>query len=200
MPDAADLPRELAALARYNALELGDARFEADFARLMEALDPAGARRPGAADSAPSGGGRLRRVLAGAAGAAVLAAAGWWLLPAWQRFALPEQAAAVDGDWVASVTYAWGTTHEERFVFTTHESQLLGTAGFLGLARPIVAGSVEGAQIAFTTRSQEGLGREVRDLVHGYRGSVEGDAIRFVLITQGGNAGDPVEFVARRGP
>lgn len=199
MPEASDLPRELAALPRYNALELSDARFEADFARLTEILEPSADRRAGATDFQRRGATR-RLVVAGVAGAALLAAAGAWLLPQWQRAAGQPQMASVDGNWLASVTYGWGATHEERFVFTTSESQLLGAAGFLGVARPIVEGSVQGTQISFSTRSQESLGREVHDLVHRYRGTVEGDSIRFMLMTQGGNSGDPVEFVARRAP
>jgi hypothetical protein len=36
--------------------------------------------------------------------------------------------------------------------------------------------------------------------VHNYRGTLEGDSIRFVLLTEGGTSGGPVEFVARRAP
>lgn len=192
MPAAADLPPELAALPRYNALELSEARFEADFARLVETLDPAARRRPSAPDFP------WRRLLLGSAIVAALAAAGYGLAP-WLIGRGPQRP-AVDGNWSASVTYGWGATHEERFVFTTRESQLLGAAGFLGIARPIVGGSIAGTHIAFSTRTQEGFDRDPRDLVHNYRGTLEGDSIRFVLLTEGGTSGGPVEFVARRAP
>jgi hypothetical protein len=198
MPQASDLPPQLAALPRYNALELGDARFEADFARLMEALDPPGNRRPPGADFVR--GPARRRILAGAFVVVLLAAAGWWLAPGLLKGNTAAKPAKADGNWVAAVTYGWGATHEERFVFTTSESQLLGAAGFLGVARPVVGGSVDGNHISFSTRTQEMLGRDTRDLLHTYRGTIEGDTIRFLLVTEGGNSGGPVEFTARRVP
>lgn len=209
MPAAAALPPELAALTRYNALAIDDARFDADLGRLLEVLDPVARRTPSRSGTgSPAQARRRGPILAGIAlgGALLLAAGGYWLTstrygtsPAADGTPAPAQA-ALDGNWTARVTYGWGATHQESFVFSTRGGEVLGAAGFLGVARPIVGGSLRGAEIAFSTRTQEMLGRDTRDLVHQYRGTVVGDAIRFLLVTEGGSGGKPVEFTATRAP
>ena len=209
MPGAAQLPPQLAPLSRYNALEIGDARFDQDVKRLLEAIDPAPAAAGAAAarrgtDRATS---RRRALLLGAP--FLLAGIGYWalrMLRGNDAGASKESEAAgsgsLDGTWKASVTYGWGATHEEAFVLAVHGEEVLGAAGFLGVARPIVGGTIRGDEIAFSTRTQEILGRDAtRELTHHYRGKLSGDSIRFLLITEGGSSsGGPVEFTARKTP
>jgi len=139
----------------------------------------------------------------------VLAGLGYWVLSLMRgndagATREPEAASSsnLDGTWKASVTYGWGATHEEVFVLAVHGQEVLGAAGFLGVARPIVGGTVRGDEVSFSTRTQEILGRDAaRDLTHHYRGKLSGDAIRFLMITEGGSAsGGPVEFTARKAP
>lgn len=206
MPEAAQLPPQLAPLARYNALEIADARFDQDMKRLLDAIDP----EPAAA-AAPTRrrvdrvSSRRRALLLAAP--LLLAGLGYWVLSRKRGSdagpTLGAEAAGsgnVDGTWKASVTYGWGATHDEVFVLAVHGEEVLGAAGFLGVARPIVGGTLRGDEIAFSTRTQEMLGRDAtRDLTHHYRGKLSGDTIRFLMITEGGSAaGGPVEFTARK--
>jgi len=209
MPDAAQLPPQLAPLSRYNALELGDARFDQDVKRLLDAIDPAPAAGGAAAAgrSVVRGPSHRRALLLGAP--ILLAGLGYWVLSLLRgndagASKEPEAAGSgnLNGTWKASVTYGWGARHEEVFVLAVHGEEVLGAAGFLGVARPIVGGTIRGDEIAFSTRTQEILGRDAaRDLTHHYRGKLSGDSIRFLLITEGGSSsGGPVEFTARKTP
>lgn len=205
MPDAAQLPPQLAHLSRYNALEVSDSRFDQDMQRLLEAIDPA-------TKTAADAGGRAklarRRPLLLTAAAVLLAGAGYWAVSsrhvgdagATTEAESVGEGRGVDGTWQDSVTYGWGAKHEEVFVLAVHGGEVLGTAGFLGVARPIAGGSVRGGEIAFSTHTEEILGRDTtRALTHHYRGRLSGDSIRFLLITEGGSASSgPVEFTARR--
>lgn len=210
MPGAAQLPPQLAPLSRYNALEIGDARFDQDVERLLEAMDPAPAAGGAAAArrSAVRGPSQRRALLLGAP--LLLAGLSYWVLSllrgndagATNEPEASGSSSNVNGTWKASVTYGWGAKHEEVFVLAVHGEEILGAAGFLGVARPIVGGTIRGDEIAFSTRTQEILGRDAaRDLTHHYRGKLSGDSIRFLLITEGGSgSGGPVEFTARKTP
>ncbi len=71
----------------------------------------------------------------------------------------------------------------------------------LRLPRPIRAGEVSGDRLSFTTQSQETLGSRdaLRTLIYRYRGTLEGDMIRFTLETSGGHSAlPPIQFVAHR--
>jgi TIR domain len=183
MPAAAELPEDLRPLAGRQALELGNARFADDMARLEAALDLPEATQPGR---------RGRRGLAAALvvagfGAAVAA---FWLLR-------PPARAAVDGDWAATVTYDWpNARYEEHFRFASEGQLLHGSASFLGVARGVLEGRVEGDGLSFVTHSREGDGV---DTVHRYRGRLSAGELHFVMQTEGGSSPHvPVEFSARR--
>ena len=202
MPTPEELPPELRALAGRNALELDNSRFAADMARLLrEVGEVLGEARPAAAPTLRE---RTAWWLAGAALAlAVTAALVWELrssLPAAQLRASAAARPLVNGEWRAQVEYDWENARfAERFAFSGDGDALHGSASFLGVARGIVEGRVDGAGLGFVTRTTEQGAAGNADVVHRYRGRLVGDELRFVMQTEGGSSAHvPVEFVARR--
>ena len=210
MPDPAQLPPDLGALAGRNALELDNARFAADMARLVRevrgALGEEAAPPPMARTAARTGWWVGAAVVAAAAAVGVL----------WQQQRSPgpasparvEQApvpaarAQVNGEWQADVTYDWDNARFiERFRFDGDADELHGSASFLGVARGVLEGRADGAGISFVTRTSEasGAGDSGRTVVHRYRARLTGAELRFVMQTEGASSPHvPIEFVARR--
>lgn len=116
----------------------------------------------------------------------------------------PQQPGAtpmLDGRWTATIRYDWGDTHPEVFVFEVAAGEVFGTASYLRVRRPIQDGRISGNRLSFSTRSQEMLGGldEIRTVTHRYRGTLDGDVIRFTLESGGGHSfHEPVQFEARR--
>ena len=212
MPDPAQLPPDLGALAGRNALELDNTRFAADMAHLVRevrgALGEEAAPPPTA--SAPS---RTGWWIAAAVVVVAAATVTLWqsqrspapapLSPARVESApVPAARAQVNGDWQADVTYDWNNARfSERFKFGGEADALHGSASFLGVARGVLEGRVDGAGVVFVTRTSEtsGSGDSATAVVHRYRGRLAGDELRFVMQTEGGSSAHvPIEFVARR--
>ena len=229
MPTEAELPDELRALTRRNALEIDNTRFAADIERLVAALcDALGepAPMPSLPCSTTARPGAPRRAVAVAVAVAVAAAAvAVALLMLWQprsasrdasqaasaagqgalvaASAAPRPARAdVNGAWQAEVNYDWpNARYLERFSFGGEAAELHGSASFLGVARGVLEGSTDAAGLHFLTRTGETGAAAASETVHRYRGRRVGDELRFVMQTEGGNtAHAPVEFVARRSP
>nr|HET7858750.1 toll/interleukin-1 receptor domain-containing protein [Caldimonas sp.] len=199
MPQAAQLPPDLRELAGRNALELDNTRFAADTDRLLREVEEALGEGPSAPATRTS---FALRWLAVAALAALVVAAAVYELRSSLSAAKPAASsarAAVNGEWRAQVEYDWpGARHVERFVFAGQGDALHGSASFLGVARGVLEGAVEGEQLRFVTRTGE-LGGGDASVVHRYRGQLVGDELRFVMQTEGGGSAHvPVEFVARR--
>lgn len=186
-PATTDLPPELQPLAGLQAIELRHAHFDADLERLVAAL-----RDTLAAPTAPGRRRQLRRWGLVGLGLALAAGSGVWLLRA-----ASAGRAAVNGEWVAQVTYSWANAqHTERFSFSGQGSELHGSADFLGLPRGVLEGQVDAGRIRFVSRTSEMGGAP---LVHRYSGQLMGEEIRFVMQTEGGTSDQgPVSFVARR--
>jgi hypothetical protein len=117
----------------------------------------------------------------------------------------PAQAASrptlerIDGRWQGDVAYPWGVRRTETFTFRTFGRTLTGTAGFLGVPRPIAEGEIDEASIRFVTRTREQAGGEEREAIRRYFGERQGGTIALMLITEGGfSAHEPVEFSLRR--
>jgi hypothetical protein len=193
MPAEASLPAPLQALARRNALSLGDAHWDADVSRLADSI---GLPKP-----------RARWPLA--AGGAVLAAAlvgGWVALrPAAPPPPppVPDASARLLGVWVAPVRYAWGDRYSERFEFKRHAGELTGTASFLAYPRAIENLRSEGLNLHFQTRSTTSMNNETRELTRSYaaelRGQPPDEVLAFRLQSSGGFTSEkPIEFEARR--
>jgi hypothetical protein len=187
MPPETSLPPPLQALARRNAMSLGDEHWDADIARLADSI---GLPKP-----------RARWPLA--AGAAVLASAlvGGWL--AMRPAPPPEAGARLLGVWVAPVRYAWGDRHVERFEFKRHAGQLTGSASFLGYPRAIENLHSEGMNLHFQTRSTASMNNETRELTRSYaaelRGQPPDEVLAFRMQSSGGFSSEkPIEFEARR--
>ncbi|EHR69033.1 TIR-like domain-containing protein (DUF1863) [Burkholderiales bacterium JOSHI_001] len=187
MPAEAELPGPLKPLARLNALNLNDAHWDADIARLVAAL----------------GVSRQRRAWPWALGGAVVAASAvaalCWLKP----WAPADPTARLLGSWQAEVKYAWGDRYLERFEFKRHAGQLTGTASFLSHPRAIEKLDFDGSNLHFETRSQQSMGNETREVTHRYSAELRGQAPddRLALRMQTSGAFDnnkPLEFEARR--
>ena len=208
MPDPAQLPPDLGALAGRNALELDNTRFAADMARLVREV-----RSALGEPAAPPATARRASRAGWWVGAAVVIAATVGALWQWQRSpstvapsrleqpVVPSARAPVNGEWLADVTYDWDNARfSERFTFGGDAADLHGSASFLGVARGVLEGRVDAAGISFVTRTSEtsGAGESGTAVVHRYRARLEGDELRVVMQTEGGSAHVPVEFVARR--
>jgi hypothetical protein len=201
-PKAAALPPALQPLAALDAHDMNDERWTYDSDRLIHAIEKlARGRKPS------------RWPLSYLTGASLLLVA---LLiggvVAWQKH--PESSAVsvttaaapsgvsasnIAGDWRADVTYDWGAQYRERLSLTVDGSEVSGTASFLGIARGITTGTIDGDRIRFETRTQEVVGDSPsRDVIHRYRGRINGDAIAFTMQTEGGSSQVPTEFTAVR--
>ena len=209
MPREEQLPPQIAELARLNALEISDRRFDQDMKRLLAVLVPGSGNGADGDSQRVRPAGTTRRVALGllVVVAGAIAGLAWWGFRPQHALVGPADPSAtatvaVDGTWKASVTYGWGVTSEEMFRFKSRNGELFGSAGFLGVPRTLVDGRVAGNGLAFSTQTQEILGNEpARTLTHRYRGTLSGDKIHFLMATEGGSAtGGPVEFTARRAP
>jgi len=198
MPRAEDLPEGLRPLAVHQAVEVRDAHFHADAEQLLELLQKTvpglGARTP-----------RMPRRLIPAA-AVFLAAAGIATVAgvryrqSTHAIAQVESAAAsVRGKWSGTVKYDWGDSYAETFDFEVAGQEVSGTASFLQRGRGILDGKLEGNRVSFTTKSMVSIGEKSYEDKHYYKGTVEGDAIRFSLMTDSGAESHvPVYFTVRR--
>jgi hypothetical protein len=195
MPEPAQLPPDLRALAKRQAIEIRDASFHSDAERLIGALerDSRGIRA------------RLRQFRAKPLLAAIVTAALAVLLAVgilrWDRHPASR---AVAGRWSAVVKYDWGDTHRELFHFEVDGQELTGTAGFLGdPSRVILDGRIAANRIAFITKTLSRLSAEEKpsEDTHRYKGVVEGDSIRFTMLTESAISPHfPVQFTATRIP
>jgi hypothetical protein len=201
----AALPAALRPLAALDAHDMTDERWAYDTDRLIQAIEKLAGRKHAA--------GVPRQSIAVALLLMALLAGGFF---AWRGRDEPDAtasraitAASVAGDWEAQVRYPWGTTSTERFSLKVDGGDVSGTASFLGVARGITAGTIEGDRLSFDTRTQEVTGdAQPRDVVHHYRGRLEarpnpetgpaGDAIAFTMQTEGGSSDVPAEFTATR--
>jgi len=198
MPRAEDLPDGLRPLSVHQAVEVRDAHFHADADQLIELLQK----------TVPGLGVPTRRVprwLIPAA--AVLVAVAGVAIFSGVRYRQSKEAAAqvesaaasVRGKWSGTVKYDWGDSYAETFDFEVAGRELSGTASFLQRGRGILDGKLEGNRVSFTTKSMVSIGEKSYEDKHYYKGTVEGDAIRFSLMTDSGAESHvPVYFTVRR--
>jgi len=198
MPRAEDLPDGLRPLSVHQAVEVRDAHFHADADQLIELLQK----------TVPGLGVPTRRVprwLIPAA-ALLLAVAGVAIFSGVRYRQSKEVAAQVEsaaasvrGKWSGTVKYDWGDSYAETFDFEVAGRELSGTASFLQRGRGILDGKLEGNRVSFTTKSMVSIGEKSYEDKHYYKGTVEGDAIRFSLMTDSGAESHvPVYFTVRR--
>ena len=108
--------------------------------------------------------------------------------------------ADISGKWKATVTYDWpGAVYEETFNFEVAGKELSGTASFLTADRGILDGTMEGDQVRFTTKSLTTMDDKTSQDTHSYKGTVEGNTIRFSMMTDSSvESHVPVHFTAKR--
>ncbi|HVQ41223.1 MAG TPA: toll/interleukin-1 receptor domain-containing protein, partial [Vicinamibacterales bacterium] len=133
MPSAADLPTELAAFSRCQAVEIRDNRFDDDVTRLVDFV---------------AGGRASRRTLAIAviAAIALLALGGWF---ARSRFVAPEL--ALGGKWVAELQKPGQPSFRVRLTLEVENDRLTGLVEYPTGDGPILDGRVDQGRITFHT-------------------------------------------------
>jgi hypothetical protein len=130
------------------------------------------------------------------------------------RPVLPAQASAVEahkstnpakepmdvaGKWKATVKYSDEASYVETFNFEVAGTELSGTASFLGESRDVFDGKIEGNRISFVTNSLTGFGDKTYEDKQYYKGTVEGDAIRFSMLIDSSISQTPAShFTAKR--
>jgi hypothetical protein len=127
MPTTESLPFAIRGLSRHQAIKLSEDRWEYDFGKLAEALEGGTASTKAAkknrircfCDRPPGGDRRL-----------------------WQ---FRDSAPDLSGRWTAEVPYEFGTPRREAFVFVVSGKSVRGRASFLGVARAIEEGAIDGA-------------------------------------------------------
>jgi hypothetical protein len=103
------------------------------------------------------------------------------------------------GRWQALVKYSWGDSHAEMFSFKVDQNEVYGTASYVGGARGILDGKIEGNRISFTTKSMTMLGDKTYEEKHVYKGHLTGETIDFILQTESGyDSRAPEMFTAGR--
>ncbi|HEX4320224.1 MAG TPA: toll/interleukin-1 receptor domain-containing protein [Acidobacteriaceae bacterium] len=219
MPHQTDLPENLRLLALHQAMDLRDAHFHTDADLLMDVLKqtvPSMASKPRKA-------GTNRFAVAGLAvlaiamivcsilvfwrgkpmvdppidGAAAAAQAGSGV----DSSGKPGKARVnISGKWKATVTYDWpGAVYEETFNFEIAGTEVSGTASFLKADRGIFDGKIEGDRISFVTKTIATMDDKSSQDVHSYKGVVEGDTIRFTMLTDSSvESHVPIHFAAKR--
>ena len=221
LPNPNDLPSNLRALCERQAMEVRDAHFHADVKELTDVLH----HTLHGTGFVPKAANLKRFIPAFLVGLAVVIGIFWLLVQRKSgrpnaiaagteqsaqnpKSALSDSAkplANVAGEWEATVKYDWGDTYHEWFDFEVDRQALSGTAGFLGVpkgqGRPIWEGKIDGDRISFMTKNLTSLGSDEKTYEdkHYYKGTVEGDAIRFSLMTDSGAESHvPVYFTVRR--
>ena len=155
MPCQQDLPDALTMLARRQAIEISDTRFQQDCLRLIDVLD----------GLVKGGEGRTRT------GAAEQAAV--------------RKVADISGTWVADnpgLSFD-GRCYPMRFMFKVFGDKVLGTMTYhITGETKIVDGKIEGNSLAFTTKHAYVLGADSETHPYSFEflGRISGDEIAFV--------------------
>ncbi len=108
----------------------------------------------------------------------------------------------INGEWIAEITYDWhNAKSSEKFSFKGEGTEVYGTVSLFGSNRGIKEGQVTKDEIHFVMKAREILGSddEIRDVFYRYKGKINGDEIKFVLLIDGGFTSHvPIEFTATR--
>ena len=149
--------------------------------------------------------GRRRKIWSGPVALLLVVAALWWQWAQTQKQSQVGKAepgvssltaAAVSGVWRGEVTYSWGPTHTERFLFQVEGDKLFGTASFLGFKRGIEDGRIDGDKISFTVRFSEALEGMSTERTNRYTGVLSGGEIHFRM--QDDKGSPPIEFIVKK--
>jgi hypothetical protein len=134
------------------------------------------------------------------AGGAIAPAQGISAAGAGESKSPAKGSADIHGKWKATVTYDWpGAVYEETFNFEVDGTELSGTASFLKADRGIFDGKIEGNRVSFVTKTIATMDDKTSQDVHSYKGAVEGDTIRFSMLTDSSvESHVPIHFTASR--
>jgi hypothetical protein len=198
MPSRPDLPSELAALARCQAVVIADHSFDEDAARLVNFL--AGTQ---AATVHPPPPKRANRTLVLSLGAAAVVLTGlWWLWPAPAAHDRepPGASAAVavepdlNGEWVAELQKPGQRPFTIRMTLARNGAQVIGSISYPTGDASIADGHYVDGQLTFQTSHVPQFESEPATIR--VQGRVENDEIRMTTADAGGVA----TGVARRAP
>jgi hypothetical protein len=177
MPHVEDLPAPLSELSQRQAVELSDKDFQRGVDKIIAVLEQFPALRLLRTKKDPrektTQSSTVRRPRSWGAPVAILIV---MLFLAWQwsfgkkKETVHSTAETFAGAWEANVIYGWGDSYKEQFRFKPEDSRLFGTASFLGAARGIEDGKIEGDVISFSVRFQEMLGSATTERKNNYRG------------------------------
>jgi len=203
MPRGSDLPAPLSELSQRQAVELSDKDFQRGVDKIIGVLEKLPALRlrstkngPGGKSANASTAGRPRGWGGPVAILIVMLFLAWQWSAGQKKGTVDPATETLAGAWEANVTYGWGDSYNEQFRFKPEDSRLFGTASFLGAARGIEDGKIEGDVLLFSVRFQENSGSATTDHKNIYRGKLTGNEIRFTMQDDKGTP--PVEFVARK--
>lgn len=183
MPGSDQLPPELAAFGRCQAVEVRDDRFDEDAARLVDFL-------AGGASRAAFNlwGWRVpRRALAWLLPVLAVAVVGGWL--AWPR---PVPEPTIDGEWVAEMQKPGQQPYRIHLTLVRSGEQVMGAVSFPTGEGPILDGRFADNTLTFYT-SHVPQFESARATIR-FRADVEGDVIRLTTTDEAGTAAG----VARR--
>jgi hypothetical protein len=190
MPSRSELPSELAALARCQAVVIADHSFDEDAARLVNFL--AGAQ---ATISPPPTPRRAHRTLfLSLSAAAVVLVALWWLwpAPASHNRAPPGAAAAVpveadlDGEWVAELQKPGQRPYRIRMRLARSGAEVIGSISYPTGDAAIIDGHYVDGQLTFQTSHVPQFESEPATIR--VQGRVEHGEIRITTADAGGVA------------
>lgn len=202
MPRAEDLPVVLTEFAQRQAVELSDKDFQRGVDKIIVELEKLPVLRSRSRNRETHQTARPPTRGRSFSWGASIALLFVMLFLAWQWRAgkgiepVHPPVEAFAGGWQANVTYGWGDSYKERFKFQTEDNRLVGTASFLGHAKGIEDGKIDGDKISFSVRFQEMLGATTAAHKNSYTGKMTGSEIQFRMQDDRGNP--PVEFTARK--
>ena len=196
MPAPSDLPAELSAFGRCQAVEIRDDRFDDDATRLTGFL--AG----GSARETISVGGVSPRALAWGLAAvfAVAALAGgvWWTMSGPQPEVRPgpqaQLGADISGEWIAEMQKPGQPVYRIRLALARSGDRVIGSVRYPTGEGTIADGRVDQHRLTFQTSHVPQFASE--PAVVRFQGEVDGEAIRLVSSDDNGMA----TGVARRAP
>jgi hypothetical protein len=201
MPAHDQLPADLAAFGRCQAVDVRDDRFDEDAARLVTFL----ADGVNAADVTMFGRRAPRRTLVGALAVLVVALVGGWLMwptGAPERAGAPDAASTpepapeptIDGEWIAEVQKAGQPPFRIRLTLVRSGAQIIGSVRYPTGEGTILDGKYADGRITFHTSHVPQFASEPATIR--IQASVEGDLLRLTTADDGGIA----TGVARRAP
>jgi TIR domain len=203
MPRAEDLPAPLSELSQRQAVELSDKDFQRGVDKIIAALEKFPSLRqlrtkndPREKSTNASTVSRRRSWGAPVAILIVMLFLAWQWSAGQKKETVQPAAENFAGAWEANVTYGWGDSYKEQFRFKPEDSRLFGTASFLGAARAIEDGKIEGDAISFSVRFQDMVGSATTDHKNNYRGKLTGSEIRFTM--QNDKGSPPLEFIVTK--